>query len=961
MRKQLFITIILSAFCLFSSFDLLAAKISGTVVDEKNEPLAGVTVVIKSLQKGTQTDADGKYEIDGVDDGTYEVLFSLITFKKSLQTVTILKGKDEELNATLKEEGRNLTEVTVKSTKLSNTENAVIMEMRKSNSMVSAISAQQISKTMDRNAADVVKRVPGVTIMDDKFIMVRGLYDRYNSVWLNDVGAPSSEVDKRAFSFDVIPSGQIDRIIIAKTPAPELPGDFAGGMVKLYTTSIPDKNTYTIGYQISSREYSTGTDFNYTPKSKTDWLGYDDGSRSMPSAVPGAPSLVPSSSGLLHSNDPDINSITKSFKNTWGLQTKKQAPDTRLNFSASNIFKIKKVRIGNTFAVNYTNTSTNFKRERWEYDSTDLQKHFNDVLSVNNVNSAILENVAAAWGNNKIEFKNLYNQSGRSAVTVRNNAYDTNIVARDERQYNESYESRAIYSTQLNGTHKSSDDTRKYNWTLGYTDLFRNMPDLRRISYSKIQGTPDSQYAAGITTYGDFVYGGGRVYSQLYEKSYCFSHQYTQKIRIKNYEFEANLGNYLEYKSRSYSLRSFAYSLIVDNQTKLGYKRLPLDQIFSDQYLGDNGFKMQEKTNDFDHYDANNKLIASYLSVKLPFLNDKLQVYGGVRHEYNIYSLTAIVNIAELTPVIKTEYFLPSLNVSYNLTDKQLVRLAYGKTLNRPEFKENSPFFFYDLENRWGVKGALFPTVVSKALTGREDVGDTLKVSEIQNIDARWEWYPSAGEVIQVGLFYKSFTNPIQQVITVGGGDSREFTYANLQKATCYGLEIDVRKNLMFLDDAFKSNFFKNFSFVGNAAFIKSEVTAQPALNIPASPLQGQSPYMFNAGLYFQNDKTGLQGSLLYNVFGPRIYLLGSVTQQAGSIWDLPYNMVDFVVSKRLYKFIDISFGVQNLLNATIKQAQDVNYDAKIDTKFSDTQNADRQFTSYKPGRYFTFGVKLKF
>jgi len=961
MRKQLFITIILSAFCLFSSFDLLAAKISGIVVDEKNEPLAGVTVVIKSLQKGTQTDADGKYEIDGVDDGTYEVLFSLITFKKSLQTVTILKGKDEELNATLKEEGRNLSEVTVKSTKLSNTENAVIMEMRKSNSMVSAISAQQISKTMDRNAADVVKRVPGVTIMDDKFIMVRGLYDRYNSVWLNDVGAPSSEVDKRAFSFDVIPSGQIDRIIIAKTPAPELPGDFAGGMVKLYTTSIPDKNTYTIGYQISSREYSTGTDFNYTAKSKTDWLGYDNGSRSMPNAVPGAPSLVPPSTGLLKRNDPDINSITKSFNNDWGIQTKKQAPDTRLNFSASNVFKIKKVRIGNTLAVNYTNTSTNFKKERWEYDSTNIQKHFDDVLSVNNASTAVLENVAAVWGNNKIEFKNLYNQTGRSAVTLRNNAYDTSIIARDERQYNLAYESRAIYSTQLGGTHKSSDDTRKYNWALGYTDLFKNMPDLRRIAYSKNQGAPDSEYAAGVTPYGDIVYGGGRVYSQLYEKTYCFSHQYTQKIRVKNYEFEANLGNYLEYKSRSYALRSFANTLVVNNPINFRYKMLPIDQIFSDQYLGDDGFRMQETTHDFDHYDANNKLIATYLSVKLPFLNDKLQVYGGVRHEYNIYTLKATVNLVELAPEIKTQYFLPSLNVSYNITDKQLIRLAYGKTLNRPEFKENSPFYFYDLETRWGMKGAMFPTEVSKALTGNELVGDTLKVSEIQNIDARWEWYPSSGEVIQVGVFYKSFTNPIQQVITVGGGDSREFTFANLQKAYCYGLELDVRKSLLFLDDAFTTKFFKDLSLVGNAAFIKSEVTAQPVLQIPSSPLQGQSPYMFNAGLYYQNDKAGLQGSLLYNVFGPRIYLLGSVSERTGSVWDLPYNMVDLVVSKKLYKFIDISLGVQNLLNVTIKQAQDVNYDAKIDTKFSDTQNLDRMFTSYKPGRYFTFGVKLKF
>ncbi|MBS1774430.1 MAG: TonB-dependent receptor [Bacteroidetes bacterium] len=956
MYKNLYLARIFTILFSFLSLQGFAAKITGTVLDAKdNSPIIGVVVIVKNTDKGAQTDVDGKFEINNIEDGTYEVLFSYIGYKKVLETVTVIKGKDVDLNIILKEEEKKtLKDVTVKATRNTHTENAVIMEMRKSNQIVSGISAQQIGKTMDRNAADVVKRVPGVTIMDDKFIMVRGLIDRYNTVWLNDMGAPSSEVDKKAFSFDVIPSGQIDRILVYKTAAPELPGDFAGGMVKIYTTSIPSTTSYSAGFQFSKREYSTGTPFNYNEPSKTDWLGYDDGKRSLPANLPN-PEGIPEKN--INKNDPNIQSISKSFNNDWAVKTKTTSPDMRFNFSAYNVFPVsKKVKIGNALAVNYTNTNTNYQIDRFEYSGdTTLGESYKDKTSVNNVSSAIMDNVAVGWGNNKIEFKNLYNQIGRSSLVDRYNTSPDSInMFNVTHDYGMAYESRAIYTTQLTGTHKSADDKRKYTWTLGYTDLFKNMPDLRRIRYVRSYADDDTMYATTIPSGSpDPVYGGGRVFSQLYEKTYVFNHQFSQKLRIKTFEFEVFAGNYIEYKGRAYALRQFGATLAASTPIaiKRQLTRLPVDQIFAEQNMGGtNQFKMEENTSDYDKYDAKNMLIASYLALKLNFFNDKLTVYGGVRNEYNTYTIHSYTNQVLMETKLPTNFILPSINVSYNITDKQLVRVAYGKTLNRPEFRENSPSYFYDMENRWGIYGAMFPTAFS----------DTLKVAQIHNVDARWEWYPSNSEMIQAGVFYKDIKDPIQQVILNPEGTNRSFTFANMERAVSYGLELDVRKSLSFVDDWFKTNVFSNLSLVGNAAFIKSEMRPIATILTDKSPMIGQSPYMYNAGLYYQNDSVGLQASVLYNVFGPRIAYLGQTKSNVGNIWELPFNSFDLIVSKKFFKYLTVSFGVQNLLDQKVRTAQDINADNKISTSFTDKANPDRLIMSYRPGRYYTIGVKVK-
>jgi outer membrane receptor protein involved in Fe transport len=915
-----------------------AATIKGKVKDASDqEPLIGVTVNIKNTNKVASTDENGEYVIENVADGKYELVFSYITYTELVKTVTVA-GKDVILDVSMASDKKQLKEVTVSRFRVTNTENALMLEMRKSNSIASGIAAAQISKTMDRNAADVVKRIPGVTVQDDRFIVVRGLADRYNSTWMNDAAAPSSEIDKKAFSFDMVPSGLIDRIIVNKTPSPELPGDFAGGMVKLYTASIPDKDHISVGFQTSTRQNSTGTVSNYEKPSKTDWLGYDDGMRDVPKGVP----VTDSVNSL---SDTGKYKMSKLFPNSWVLQQKKTMPDFRFNLSAGKVLKVGRMKIGNVFGLSYSNTSTNFVYDRQSWDDTAMEYHFSDLESSNQARVGLLNNTAVVVGNSKFEFKNLYNQMGRSSVIIRNTVRDVNLpTAPDERSYMIGYESRATYTAQLSGTHKNSEETRKYNWTLGYTDVFRNQPDLRRIRYTKQQLDDDSMYKAPIAGNVDPIYGGGRFYAKLFENLYSFNHAYSQKVKIRNYSFEASAGNFIEFKKRDFRARSFGYTIrTIGNPLSKTLTLKPLNEIFADSNVGEaKKFLIGENINKSDVYSAENQLIASYLALKLP-LGEVVTVSGGMRYEHNTQTLKTVVGSDSISPSVVTKYWLPSVNISYNINERQLVRVAYGKTLNRPEFREWAPFFFFDFLDRGGIYGSL---VFDKLLN----------VAEINNFDARWEWYPSESEMVHAGLFHKTFKNPIQRIILPGGSESRNFTFINADKAQATGVELEVRKNLHELDDALNIHFFENLMLVGNATFIKSEMTYYDStiLNTVKTNMQGQSPYMFNWGLFYQNDSLPLQSSLLYNVTGPNIYLLGGLNN-VPSIGQMPFHSLDFTVSKSFFKHYIIDFGIQNLLNSDMVLLQDRDLNGKFDNK------NDKIFRSFKPGRYYSIGVKIKF
>ena len=922
-------------------------RITGKVADKQSkEAVVGAIVKIENTSKAVFTDFDGNFVIKDLAPGKYNLEISYIAYvTKLIKDVSAMDSASAAsappLSVDLEVEGKQLTEVTVAQTKITNTEIAAVMEMKKSNSIVSTISAAQIQKSQDRDASEVVRRIPGVSIIDNRFIMVRGLSDRYNTVWLNDAGAPSSEADKKAFSFDMISSGLIDRMKVYKTASPELPGDFAGGMVKIYTTAMPQKTEFNISYQGSYREGSTGHNYDHTQIYKNDWLGMGNKDRAIPFGVPDDIRAISSSTYLLSQD-------TKKFNNDWAVSQKKTSPDQRVNANFNGLITGNNFKFGSVTAINYANTTTNLSIHRQTFDTLKKESDYADAQSTNIARVSAIQNFAYIYKNQKIEFRNFFNQLGRSQTTLRNSNY---LTGPNEKSYAEMYDQRQTIASQLSGTHSLFNGKTEYSWTAGYSLNKKDMPDFRRLVYTKQRTLPDSLYFTGLPSGsgGVTITNGGRFYSNLSENIKSFNHNIKQTFKIKNYSFELNAGNYFEYKSRTFKARELGYTINVHTVQQLELKYAPIGQIFAPANLGQGGFQMNENTAPSDTYYAQNKQIATYLAGSFP-IGKHLNLQGGMRYENNVQALQTHIQLDSIHPSIQTKYFLPSINGSYTFNEKHILRASFSKTLNRPEFREWAPLYFTDFDFNAGIYGSLYSSVVNGT------AGKVLQVCEIQNYDVRYEYYSALGQYIQIGGFYKTFKNPIQQIAYFGASDN-SFTFINTKDATVQGIEADLRQNLGVIDHIANTKFFRNLSLVANMSLMKSvmHIGSNAASGAAGkTPLQGQSPYLFNGGFYYQNDSTGTQVSLLFNVFGNRMLYLG--TSSSASIGEIGRKTLDVTFSQRVYKFVSITGGVQNILNAAFRWVQDTNRDGAYNTS-----KGDQEIMNYHLGPYYTLGVKLKF
>ncbi|HET6991227.1 MAG TPA: TonB-dependent receptor plug domain-containing protein, partial [Bacteroidia bacterium] len=589
------------------------------------------------------SDFDGKYAVRNVPPGTYRVRFSSISYKTQFIEGVAVKDGDKNIviNVVMEPSGGiQDTEVVIKAVRQTNTDASVVNEVHEAKAVVSGVSGTQAAKSQDNDAGAVVKRIPGVTIIENRFIMVRGLNERYNNVWLNDAGAPSMETDKRAFSFEMIPTGMLDRILIYKTPSAELPGDFAGGMVKIYTKAFPDKMQVSVSYLTSDRAGTTFKPFYSTQGSSTDKWGFDNGFRSVPA---GSPEYFSHSS-------PTTNTDTKAFHNDWGINSKSAIPDQRFSLMYAQPIHLKNgLDLGNTFGVSYSNTFLTYNVHRQDWDSTGQIEDYSDAQSSQTVRTNAIENFSMLFGKNKLEFKNLINQQGRDWVIQRVSNYE---AGPNEKAYVEGYESRLIYSSQLVGDHKSKSEKTEYNWTAGFAYTERNEPDLRRIKYTKSRTADDSMYSAAIANTVDPVNGGGRFYAWQNERVYSFNQNLRHTFYIgksdsttrDRYHFSINVGSYSEYKSRQFIARVLGYTI---NPGALAFnlKRLPLDRIFADENVGiPGGFKMDEITSASDKYMAQNTQMAAYISADVP-IGKKIEVVGGARYEYNQQALQSFIDL----------------------------------------------------------------------------------------------------------------------------------------------------------------------------------------------------------------------------------------------------------------------------------------------------------------------------
>jgi len=717
---------------------------------------------------------------------------------------------------------------------------------------------------------------------------------------LNEVSTPSSEADSRAFSFDAIPGGVIDNLLVYKTPAPEIPADFSGGFIKIQTKNMPEGNQQSFNLSVGTNSGSTFHSFESVSHTAADWFGLGSAARSLPSDFP-----VKIKSSL--SSD-ELAGYTQAVNPIWGTTTVKALPDLRFTANINRIYQWGDVKVGNVMAFNYSNTfrvnqidNRRFGIYRQDVDKPFARNDYKDQQFSQDSKFGIMYNWSFQLNPvSSIEFRNFFNQIGKSRFTNRagedkNNDY----VIRESENF---YMSRSTLSTQLSGKHNLSQKGTRIDWVAGYSYANRHEPNRNIVTYRLNQDS----ISPGFGKYRTFSSDIKRFYQTLNEHVVSLGANLEKQLYIGDFSPTLKTGVFGEYKYRTFASRNFVYNF---NGSKLptGYSYLDIENLMTTANIQNQGVLLKENTNKADSYNASSANYAGYVGLNMP-IGSNIKVYAGVRAESN----TLILNGYEsdgTDPVNLNRTALdlfPSVNATYNLSDQHLFRLAYGKSINRPEFREVAPYVYYDFEQFANFEG-----------------NATLKDATVHNLDLRYEWYPTPSETFSVALFLKNFTNPIENTYYEVGGQY-QYTYRNAKSAKNYGMEVDMRKNLTFIG-------LSHFNLVMNASLIHSRVLFPAGSFERDRAMQGQSPYLINAGLYYNDDDKGMKASIMYNRIGKRILYVGVVNQQIiediPDTYEMARNAIDLSISKKISEKMELGFGIKDLLNEPEQYKQFPIYD----------------------------------
>ncbi len=387
-----------------------------------------------------------------------------------------------------------------------------------------------------------------------------------------------------------------------------------------------------------------------------------------------------------------------------------------------------------------------------------------------------------------------------------------------------------------------------------------------------------------------------------------------------------------EVKDRLYDGKFFANYLNNDNDA---LRQLPADQVFAPENFGtgsDNKIGFDAIKNRNFRYMANTILNAGFLQLDNQLTN-ALRVVWGVRVEHYDQLIGSVKTSDPRHTNTKVLDVLPGVNATYKLNPRSNLRLSGSQTVIRPELRELSFLNIYDFELNASVQG--FPA---------------LKRTKVTNLDLRYEIYPAAGEVVTVGVFYKNFKDPIEQLYERGVGGSSTFFYRNPEKATAYGAELELRKSLGFI------NGLENFTFQANSSFIHSRVEGS-TLAVDR-PLQGQSPYVLNFGLLYDLPAAGFNATVLYNQIGKRIYVVGSNLAASGApdVYEASRPLLDLQLTKKILKTKgELKINISDIINQTQYFYQNTTSNTSLD-KSIDPYRFTRKFgTTFG----FTFGYSL--
>lgn len=880
--------VFLFVFTLFIS--LLTIAQTGIVEGSISDALSGLklssaTVQVVQTKKQIAADINGKYSLKLDVTATYTIKFSAVGYAtKVVEDVRISANQITYLDIVLNHTSKTESAVEVRSS-LKRESTASLIALQKNTAVVAqVISAEAIRRSPDKNTGEVLKRVPGASVQEGKFLVVRGLSDRYNQAMLNGVLLSSTEPDKKSFSFDIFPSSMIENIVMNKTFIPELPGEWAGGLVQVQTKDVPSATFLNVQFGTGFNTNTIGKNFLQSQGGKLDWLGIDDGTRALPSDLP----LRYTFSQL---SPKEKTAYGKLFRNNWTASSGTAPLNINFQLNGGASSRIFGKKVAGIFAITYNNTNkitpfeNNFIADKDGYVELNYmnKKYSQDVLVGG------LANVSLQFNNShRISFKNIININTSDYIIDRYDGRDFIVgggVGDRIKAIEIGYKQNTFFNTQISGEHNLVRYQTKINWYGGFNILDQYIPDQRRLFYTQDGADPSAPYIALIGL-GAGQKSGSIFYSFLNDYLYNAGGDVAKTFKWNGNNQVIKAGYLFQVKDRLFDCRPFFI-----NTASNEFKQLGPDQIFSQDHFGVGNDKAQfdEIGGNSFRYLANTILNATYVQLDNTF-NEKFRLVWGVRFE-SFDQLVGSVRQSDPRHVNSVvNDFLPGINFTYKPTNKINLRLAASQTVVRPEFRELSPFAFYDFE------------------LGAQVVGNkSAQRTKVSNIDLRFEVYPNAGELLTLGCFFKHFDKPIEYYFNRTGPGTNTFNILNTDYARDLGVEFEFRKKLDFINPDCKA-----FTFFGNASYIYSIVKDSTAT--VNRPLQGQSPYLLNFGLQFDLEESGFSSTVLFNQIGRRILFVGN--EAISDIWENPRGILDLQLAKKvLKKKGEVKLNINDVLN----------------------------------------------
>ena len=913
MRKS---TLLASALLFGLSVSATARDIEGVVRDKTTgEPLIGSTVRVKGATTVTTSGLDGSFSLKGLpDEGKVTLVFSYLAYT-SCEVEVNLSAADP-LDVALEEASTSLGEAVVSAHRNQRTELGAIATVRNSAQVMNVMSAQSIMLSPDVNVANVLQRVSGVTMERDasgeaSYAILRGMDKRYNYTLVNGTKIPSPDDKNRYIPLNIFPSDLMDRLVVTKSLTPDMEGDATGGVVNMVMKDAPSRFQLQANAAVGATDFFLGSQ-NYLSSNRSSYT------HTAPYEAFGAD--YKASAADFRNGPTQVSSHSMPAPNfVGGLSVGDRFLDGKLGVIVAG-------SVQNTFrGTERTYNSVMMAHGEQAMYITKLQKR---TYSIHDFNAGVHAKVDFTLNRHKFEWYNLYINQQQRGVRYNQTVSTEYGYDAEKGNYTQDDETRSLAQTQtvlatnLKGTHRFTDDFT-VDWSGIYSRATEKDPDRTYLTLTNsVEGN------AIVKTSPKSM---ERRFQHNTDKDWAgaFNAAYTSHFSHLDATWKAGA----QYRRKERANRYYSYQFSPENiSQKLNGNGF--DQFGDINWTCSTPYSQASQLN----YDSKEHIGGVYAMATLQA--DWGEIVGGFRAEHTNQIYTMLTKFKGMGQVGEQSYwdYLPSLSVKWKATHDMNVRLSYYRSINRPGFYEIVPY---------QIMGDDY----------MERGNPDLKRARIDNVDLRWEWFPSANEQVLVGVFYKRLHDPIEQVFVapdgkIGSGTDAYYMPQNLGNATNYGIELDVVK------------YIRHFGVKANYTYTRSRITttkrqydlggAEPKQVSQTRPLVNQAPHTANLSLLYRDTNHGWNAQLAASFTGNRLALVSPYKD--ADQWDRAQFSLDLSAEKRFSNGISVFLKANNLTDAKRERYLKTVNESNLSYG---GQRSDRTVVgTYRYGRTFLLGVR---